>query len=124
MSKLRLIFLISLVILAGVFLATLYLIPLGKSYPESRRAQIIDAGDKWILQYDIDNNGDMELDYTICVTIDGVVYTDSTVVRPGKSHSYIHHIYREQLTEGEVVVALYEEGKVEPVDQATYYIDN
>ncbi len=124
MSKLRLVFLLSLFILAGVFIATLYLVPSGTSYPESRRAQIIDAGDEWILQYDIDNNGERDINYTIQVTIDGVVYTDSTLVKPGKTYSYIHHIYPEQLAEGKVTVALYEEGQVEPVDQATYYIDN
>ena len=123
MSKLRLIFVLSLVTLAGVFIFTLYLIPSGQSYPESRRAQIIQADNEWILQYDIINNQETDIKYTIYVTIDDTVYTDTTVVRQGKRYTYIHHIYPQQLVEGKVTFALYEEGKAEPVEQATYYID-
>ena len=107
-----------------MFISTLYLIPAGQSYPESPRAQIINAGNEWILQYDIGNNQTREIKYTIRVTIDGVVYTDSTVVKQGKAYTYIHHIYPEQLAEGKVTIALYEEDKAEPIDQVTYYIDN
>ena len=123
MSKLRLIFVLSLVVLAGVFIFTLCLIPFGESYPEPRRAQIIDAGDEWILQYDIINNQERDLKYTIHITVDGVVYTDSTVVKPGKTYTYIHHIYPRQLAEGKVTLALYEDGRAEPIEQVTYYID-
>jgi uncharacterized membrane protein len=123
LSRLRLIFILSLVILAGVFIATLYLVPSGQSYPEPRKAQIIDAGDEWILQYDITNNEKRDIEYTIYVTIDNKDYTDSTIVKQGKTYTYIHHIYPQQLTEGEVSFALYEEGKPELVEYTTYYID-
>ena len=123
LSKLRLVFILSLVVLAGVFILTLYIIPSGQGYPESRRAQIINAGNKWILQYDIFNNQERDIEFTIYVTIDGAVYTDSTVVKPGKTYTYIHHIYPQQLAKGEVTFALFEAGKAEPVEQATYYID-
>ncbi len=122
LSKLRLIFILSLVILAGAFVFTLYLIPSGESYPEPRVAQIIDAGNEWILQYDIINDHERDIKYTIRVTVDGAVYTDSTVVRPGKTYTYIHHIYPQQLAEGKVTFALYEDGNADPVEQATYYI--
>ena len=123
MTKLRLIFVLSLVVLAWVFVTTLYLIPSGQSYPESQRAQIIDAGNEWILQYDIINNQERDIKYTIYVTNDGAVYTDSTVVKPGKIYTYIHHIYPQQLAEGKVIFALYEEGKVKPIEHATYYLN-
>ena len=123
LSKLRLIFVLSLVILAGVFILALYLIPAGEGLPESRRAQIINVGDEWILQYDIINNEKRDIKYTIYITIDGAIYTDSTVVKQGKTYTYIHHIYPQQLTAGQVTFALYEEGKAEPVEQVTYHID-
>ncbi len=123
MSRLRLVFVLSLVILAGVFMATIYFIPVGQSYPESRKAQIIQGEDEWILQYDIINNEERDIKYTIYITVDDVVYRDSTVVRPGKSYTYIHHIYPAQLEKGELTFALYEEGKVMPLEQVTYYID-
>ena len=123
LSRLRLIFVLSLVILAGVFIATLYFVPSEQSYPEPRKVQIIDADNEWILQYDIINNEKRDVEYTIYVTIDNKDYTDSTVVKQGKTYTYIHHIYPQQLTEGKVSFALYEEGKPEPVEYATYYID-
>ena len=100
----------------------MYLIPSGQDDTESNKAQIIEEEERWILQYDIINNEDKDINYTIYVTIDGVVYTDSTVVKQGKTYTYIHHIYPQQLTEGKVTFALYEENKAEPIEQATYYL--
>lgn len=57
------------------------------------------------------------------INVDDAVYKDSTVVKQGKTYTYIHHIYPQQLEEGEVTFALYEEGKAEPIEQVTYYID-
>ena len=123
MSRLRLIFVLSLVVLAGVFIAIIYFIPSGQSYVESKRAQIIEGENEWILQYDIINDEERDIKYTIFITVDDVVYKDSTVVKPGKTYTYIHHIYPQQLGDGKVTFALYEGGKAEPVEQVTYYID-
>ena len=124
MSRLRLIFVLSLIVLAGVFILTMYFIPTGQSYTESRRAQIIEGENEWILQYNIINNEGRDIKYTIYVAIDDAVYTDSTVVKQGKTYTYIHHIYPQQLKEGEVTFALYEEGKAKPIEQVTYHIDH
>ena len=70
MSRLRLIFVLSLVVLAGVFIAIIYFIPSGQSYVESKRAQIIEGENEWILQYDIVNGEERDIKYTILVTID------------------------------------------------------
>ena len=123
LSKLRLIFVLSLIILAGVFIATVYFIPSSQSDAESKRVQIIQGENEWILQYDIINNEERDTKYTIYVTVDDAVYKDSTMVKPGKRYTYIHHIYPQQLVKGMVTFALYEEGKAKPVEQATYYID-
>ena len=122
MSRLRLIFVLSLLVLAGVFVAIIYFIPSGKSYTESTRARIIVGENEWILQYDIVNGQAKDIRYTISVSVDGAVYTDSTVVRPGKTYTYIHHIYPEQLKEGKVTLTLYEGDKTEPVEQVTYHL--
>ncbi|MBA7682018.1 hypothetical protein ES703_90364 [subsurface metagenome] len=112
----------SLVILAGVFISTIYFIPSGQSYTESKRVQIIEGENEWILQCDIINDQGRDIKYTIFISIDDVVYTDSTVVKQGKTYTYIHHIYPQQLEVGEVTFALYEDGKAEPVEQVTYHI--
>lgn len=123
MSKLRLIFVLSLIILAGVFILTIFFIPSGQSYTESRRVQIIGGEDEWILQCDIINDEERDIKYTIFITVDDAVYKDSTVVKPGKTYTYIHRMDPQQLKEGKVTFALYEEGKAKPIEQVTYYID-
>ena len=124
MSRLRVIFVLSLVILAGVFIATIYFIPSGQSYTESKKAHIIAGENEWILEYDIVNNEERDIEYTILVTVDDAAYKDSTVVKPGKAYTYIHHIYPQQLEEGKVTFALYQEWKAEPIEQVTYYLHN
>ena len=123
MSRLRLIFILSIIILAGAFISIIYFIPSGQSYTESKRIQIIEGENEWILQYDIINDEKREIKYDISITIDGAVYSDSTAVKPGKTYTYIHHVYPQQLEEGKVTFALYEEGKAEPIEQVTFYID-
>ncbi len=123
MTKLRLIFVISFIILAGISILTIYFLPASQHYTESRRVQIIEGENEWILQCDIINNEDTDIEYTIHVTVDNVIYKDSVVVKPGKAYTYIHHIYPQQLEEGKVIFTLYERGKAEPVEQATYYLD-
>ncbi|MFC1871144.1 hypothetical protein ACFLYF_01900 [Chloroflexota bacterium] len=123
MPRLRLLFILSLITLAGVFIAVLFLIPPGEGYPESSKAQIIHDGDVWIIQYDIINQRETDTEYTIHVNIDDVFYSDSTIVTPGRIYTYIHHINPQEISEGRVTVTLYEAGRAEPVEQNTYYID-
>jgi len=109
LSRLRLTFVLSLIILAWVFISIIYLIPSGQDDTESNKAQIIEEEGRWILQYDIINNEDKDINYTIYVTVDDAVYKDSTVVKQGKKYTYIRHIYPEHLEEGKVTFILYEE---------------
>ena len=123
MSKLRLIFVISIIILAGIFIFTIYYIPSGQTYTESKRIQIIEGENEWILQCDIINDEERDIEYIIHVTVDGAVHKDRTVIKPGKVYTYIRHIYPHQLGEGKVTFALYKEGNTEPIEQVAYYLD-
>jgi hypothetical protein len=118
--RLRLIFILSLVVLAGVFVSIVYFLPSRESYTETKGVQVIEADNEWILQYDIVNNEEKDIEYTIVVTVDDIVYTDSTVVKPGKSYTYIHHIYPQQLQKGKITFALYQGEKPEAIEQATF----
>lgn len=122
MSKLRIAFILSLVVLAGVFISTIYFIPSGPTYTESKRTQIIEGENEWILQYDIINNETRDIEYTIHLTVDDAVSKDSIVVKQGKTYTYIHHIYPRELGEGQVVFTVYEEGKIAPIEEVTYHI--
>ncbi len=122
MLRLRLIFILSLAVLAGLFVSIVYFLPLREGYTETKRVHIIEAENEWILQYDIINHEGGDIEYTIIVTVDGMVYTDFTVVKPGKVYTYIHHIYPQQLQEGKVDFAVYQKGKTEPMEQATFHL--
>jgi hypothetical protein len=71
-----------------VFIAIIYFIPSGQSYVGSKRAQIIEGENEWILQCDIINDEERDIKYTIVVTVDDAVYRDSTVVQPGKTYTF------------------------------------
>ena len=64
--KLRLIFVLSVVVLAGVFIATFF-IPASNTLNESKRTQIIEGENEWILRYDIINNEERDIKYTISI---------------------------------------------------------
>ncbi len=123
LSRLKLIFISSLVVLAAVFIATIYLIPSVLDLAESKNIQIIDGQQQWILQYDIVNDQQDDTSYTIEVIIDGVVFTDSTVVEPGRTYTYIRRIDPGKVSRGEVSLTLSRGDMATPVEQVTYYID-
>lgn len=122
LSGLKLIFISSLVILAAVFIATIYLIPSQLDLAVSKNIQIIDGENEWILQYDIFNNEERDIAYTILVTAYGTAFSDKTLVAPGREYTYILHIPHQEIG-GEVTLTAYEDGRQEPIEQATYHLD-
>ena len=70
----------------------------------------------------ISHDKERDIEYIIHVTVDNAIYKGSTVVKPGKTYTYIRHIYPQQLDEGKVTFTLYEGDTKEPVEQVTYYI--
>jgi hypothetical protein len=122
LSKLKLIFISSLVVLVIVFIATFYLIPSQLNLPESKNIQIIETEDEWILQYDIFNNSDNDIAYEILATADGNTFSDRPLVKSGREYTYILHIPHEQITSGEVTFIVYQEGRQEPIEQASYQL--
>ena len=123
MLRFRLIFILSLFILLGVFISIIVFIPKADDYAETETVQIIAGEDEWILQCNITNDNEKDTKYMINVSVDNLVRNDSTVIAPGHTYTYIQHIYPENLGEGKIIFTLYEEGKTEPIEQVTYYIN-
>ena len=117
LSRLKIIFILSIVILAAVFVTTFYVIPSQLDLPESKNLQIIEAENEWILQYDIFNNEDRDISYEILATADGNTFSESTVVKSGREYTYILHIPRQNTDDSEVTFTVFEEGKQEPIEQ-------
>ena len=123
LSRLGLVFVFSVIVLVAVSVATFFFIPPSQGLTESKRVHIIEGETEWILQCDLINRQEKAISYDIHVTVDDANYRDTTVILPGKTYTYIHHIYPQQLGKGEVTLALYQDNSPQPVEQATYYLN-
>ena len=123
MPKLRIIYIVSLVIL-GVLVAFTVFRPMatGEEYSEVQRAQLLEREDQWIIEFDIINREGKDMSYTIRVLTNGKQYTESVLIKDGRMFTYIHHFYPERLTKKEASFAVYREGESTPIEQATYYL--
>ena len=123
MPKLRIIYIVSLVIL-GVLVAFTVFRPMatGEEYSEVQRAQLLEREDQWIIEFDIINQEGKDTSYTIKVLTDGKLYTESVLIKDEGMFTYIHHFYPDRLTNNEVRFAVYKEGESTPVEQATYFL--
>ena len=123
MSRLRIIYILSLVIL-GVLIAFTVFRPmaLGGEYSEVQRAQLLEREDQWIIELHIFSHEAKDTNYTINVLVDEELCTESIRLRPGELFKYIHHIYRDKLNEREVSVTVYKGGQDSPFEEATYYL--
>jgi len=122
-SKFKLIYIASLVILGVLTVFTVFQpMAIGGGYSEVQRAQLLERDDQWIIEFDIINQEEKDTSYTIQVLADGKPYTESVLIRDEGMFTYIHHFYPDRLTNNEVNFAVYKEGESTPVEQATYYL--
>jgi len=123
MSRLKIIYIVSLVIL-GVLVAFTIFQPMGGGgkYSEVQREQLLQARNQWIIEFDIINNEGRDQKYHITVEVDGKQHNDSVLINRSRMFTYIYHIYPDMITEGSVNVAIYKEGEETPFEQTTYYL--
>ncbi len=123
MSKLRIIHIASLVIL-GVLLVFTVFRPMatGEKYSEVSRGQLLQTEEEYIIQFDIMNHEDQDKNYTVNLTVDGLPSTITVSVRARGVFTYIKHIYKDQVTKGEVSFAIYKGDEVSCVKEATYHL--
>ena len=123
MSRLRIIYIASLVIL-GILLVFTVFRPVATSgeYSEVRRAQLLQTDDEWIIQFDLINHEDEKQDYTMAVLVDGKQYTEDVSILSGRVFTYIHRIPRGTTGAGDVGFTIYKRGEADPLEQVTYYL--
>jgi len=124
MPKLKIFYVLSLIIVAGLLVSIVFLIPQGeKEGSEVQRDQLLGKEDEWIIQFDIINNEVEDVNYTINVYLNEELYnTHEVLVRQGRTFTYIRHIYREIFQGGEVTFAVYKEGQSAPFEETTYFV--
>lgn len=124
MSKLRILFIVSLVIF-GVLLGRVFLWPVSgavERYSEVQRESLLRTEDGWIVQFDILNQEGADRRYNIEVVADGRLYKESCLIPSEGLFTYIHQIRSDQLTSGQVTFGISKEGEVTPFEQMTYYL--
>jgi len=124
MSRLKIVYIASLVIL-GVLIAFTVFRPMavGGEYSTVQRAQLLETEDQWIIQFDIINHEGEDKNYTITVLVDGKQYNESVLIPDGRMFTYIHHVYPDRITDGDVRFTVYKEGEATPLEEATYHLN-
>ncbi len=126
MSKLRIFFVVSLVILGVLAVFTIFRpMATGGEYSETQRESLLKTEEGWVIQYELINREEKEQNYTIWLTIDGgKPYEEDVMLREGKKFTFIRRLSSQELSsgEGEVKITIYKEGEVTPFEEAVYYL--
>lgn len=124
MSKLRIVYIASLVILGALLIFTvLKPIGFGGEFSELTRGSVIKDENHWIIQFNIINREDKETEYIINWSTGGEVYNHKRVtIKSGRTFTNIHHVYPETVTENAVRLSIWKEGETTPFEDITYHL--
>ncbi len=121
--KLRIVFITSLVILGVLIVVTVFQpMVTGGKYSEVQRVQLLEKENQWIIEFHIMNHEGKDINYTITVVVDGKQDSENVLIRDGRIFTYIYHIYRDQVTDGNATFTIYKEGEETPLEQVTYHL--
>jgi hypothetical protein len=124
-DKLRILYLSSLLILAALLvLAFFQPMTHEMEYSEVQRVQLLESENERIIQFDIFNHEGQDTNYSINVEVDGKPYIETVLIPDGGRFTYIHHIYPDRITKGEVSFEVYKEDESMPIEAVTYYLKN
>ncbi|MFC2017624.1 hypothetical protein ACFLUD_04355 [Chloroflexota bacterium] len=126
MSKPRILYILSLVIL-GVLLVFTVFKPMatGGEFSEVQRESLLETEEGWIIQFDLVNHEWKDQRYTIGVSVnEGKPYRESLLLRDGRTYTFVRRINSYELSgdKDKVIFAIYKEGEDTPFEQATYYL--
>ena len=122
MSKLRIFYIASLLILGALLVGIFY--PMGKNeeLSELTKSSFMYTDNEYLVEFDITNHKDMAVEYIINALIDGETDSRSFTIQEGRTATYVYHLYPDRIREKEITFTIYKEGEVTPCDQVTYHI--
>ena len=127
MSKLRIFYILSLLIVGALLVNTVFKpLATGEGYTEVQREGLLKRGEGWVIQFALVNHEGVDKRYTICVSVnDGKPYKEGVLLKDGRTFTFIRRIPSFELggEKGKVDFAIYKEGKDTPFEQATYYLE-
>jgi len=94
----------------------------GEEYSEIAKEQLLQTENEYIIEFHILNHESEARSYTVKVSFDSYQYSEDVLIPDGRIFTYIHHIYPDRMTEGDVSFAIYKEGEDTPFEEITYYI--
>jgi len=123
MSRLRIFYIASMVLL-GVLIAFVIFRPMaaGEEYSEVSREHLLHKDSMYVVEFDIVNQEGEPRSYTINVVIDDYQYSEEILIPDGGVYTYMHDVYPDRLTEGNISFAIYKEGESTPFEEITYYL--
>ena len=123
MTRLRIVYIVSLAILVTLTALVVSRSMIGdKEYGTVLREEILETEDEWIVELDILNHEGIDQNYIISVVVDNNRHSENVLIPDGKMYTYIHHVYRDKVTEGKARITIYKEGEAVPLEESTYYI--
>jgi len=123
MSKLRVVYIVSLIIL-GVLVAFTVFRPMtsGEKHSTVSGESIIETEDETIIEFNILNREGKDTTYVINWSTGGKTYSQRVLIRDGKGFTCVRHFYPETVKEGKVHLTIHKEGEETPFEECTYYI--
>jgi len=122
-SGLKIAYVVGLVILGLLVVFTVFRPMItGGEYTEVQREQLLQTESEWIIQFDIINHEGKGTNYTINVQAGSKQYNENVLIPNGRRFSYIHHFYRDGISDGEVTFTIYKEDEDTPFEQVTYHL--
>ncbi len=126
MSKLRIAFILSVVLLGVLVVVTVFRpMAAGEEYSEVKQKSLLKTEDGWVIQYALINSAGKQQNYTIHVSIDGgKPYQEDVQLQDGRIFTFIRRISSHELSgeEGAVKVTIYKEDETAPFEEAVYYL--
>jgi hypothetical protein len=122
-SRLQIVFIISLLVLAALFsIAVFKPFISGAAYTQVSRQSLLHNPGEWVMQFDIFNHEGRDILYTIRFQFSDHDYQEDFIVRDGGQYTYIHHIKDKDIGNGQVTYKIFKENADEPFEQATYHL--
>ena len=123
MSKLRMVFILLLVILGAMVVFTV-LRPMatGREYSKVQGTQLLQAEDEWVIQFNIMNNEGKDTGYEIEVSHGNELYRAPVIIPDEGMFTYIHRIPYNTKGDRDITFTIYKDGDPEPLRQLNYYL--
>ena len=124
MSKLKIFFILSLVLL-GVLLGFTVVKPMTTldKFSAIASESIIKKEHEWIIVISIINKEDEPVIYSIAWSSGGEVYNSKHVlIKSGRTFTDMHYVYPETAKDGKINLTIHKGDDPTPVEQSTYYV--